>query len=397
MKEVILVLNAGSSSIKFCLFQPSGNNAIELDLVLSGHLEGLYGNSQFSVKNELQSEIYTKTWSISESLSHETALKIISEFLEQQRSRFSIKAIGHRVVHGGTYYSDPLIINRENIKVLESLNPLAPLHQPHNISLIKLLMNSYPKIFHIACFDTAFHRTNPLKAQLFALPLAYAEKGIRRYGFHGSSYEYIAEQLPRFSSRASQGKTIVCHLGNGASLCALEKCRSIYSTTGFTAVEGLMMGTRTGSIDPGVILYLLETEKLTARQVEQLIYKESGLLGVSGISNDMRKLLASNKKEAKLAIDMYIFQIQKSIGMLTAILGGLDSIVFTAGIGENSIEIRERVCESCVWLGLEINHHANQASLNTMHSGTSKIEILMIPTHEEYIIAKHTWEKCINA
>jgi acetate kinase len=274
--------------------------------------------------------------------------------------------------------------------VLEKLVLLAPLHQPHNLAPIRWLLGRVPELPQVACFDTSFHRTNPDLAQRFALPEDLHEAGVRRYGFHGLSYEYIASVLPRFDAQAASGRTIVLHLGNGASMCAIEAGRSVASTMGFTALEGLPMGTRSGSLDPGVILYLMDIRGLDARAIEKLLYNQSGLLGVSGISSDMRTLLASNNPRAKLAVDLYCYRIRRELGSLAAALGGLDAIVFTGGIGENSAAIRERVCRDAAWLGVELDPAANAAGGPRISMTGARVSAWTIPTNEELMIARHT-------
>ncbi|HEY4353388.1 MAG TPA: acetate/propionate family kinase, partial [Paraburkholderia sp.] len=273
---------------------------------------------------------------------------------------------------------------------LDKLTPLAPLHQPHNLKPIRIIAATHPHLPQVACFDTAFHRSQTELAQAFALPESITSRGVRRYGFHGLSYEYIAQALPEFSPRAAHGRTIVAHLGNGASLCAIENGRSVASTMGFTAVDGLPMGTRCGSLDPGVLLYLLEELKMDTHAIEDLIYKQSGLLGVSGISGDMRKLLESDAPRARFAIDLYAYRIGREIGSLAAALQGLDALVFTAGIGENSAEIRQRAARHAAWLGVELDEAANQAGGPRISTPSSKVEVWTIPTDEELMIARHT-------
>jgi acetate kinase len=273
---------------------------------------------------------------------------------------------------------------------LEKLIPLAPLHQPHNLAPIRILMARTPQLAQIACFDTAFHRSNPPLTQMFALPSELTESGVRRYGFHGISYEYIASVLPKFDERAARGKTIVLHLGNGASMCALQAGVSMASTMGFTALDGLPMGTRCGALDPGVLLYLMDERRMDARALEKLVYHQSGLLGVSGISSDMRTLLASSEPRARLAIDLYCYRIRREIGSLAAALGGLDAIVFTGGIGENSAVIRERVCRDAAWLGVELDSAANAAGGPRISAPGARASAWAIPTNEELMIARHT-------
>ena len=305
-------------------------------------------------------------------------------------SQHRIVAVGHRVVHGGTDYLAPVRLDRTVIARLEKLNPLAPQHQPHNLRSIRILKEREPQLMQVACFDTAFHRTNPELAQMFAIPLELTAAGVRRYGFHGLSYEYIASVLPTYDRRAAMGRSVVFHLGNGASMCALAAGRSVATSMGFTALEGLPMGTRCGSIDPGVILYLQNEYKMDVRAVENLIYNESGLLGVSGISSDMRTLLATGEPRAKLAIDLFIYRIGRELGSLAAVLGGLDALVFTAGIGENAPLIRERICTNAEWLGAKLENAANDNGGPRISASSSRVTAWVIRTDEELMIARHT-------
>jgi len=311
-------------------------------------------------------------------------------FLKQQLVDDRLIGVGHRIVHGGPEYAAPIRVDAGVLGALQQLIPLAPLHQPHNLSPIAALLERAPELPQVACFDTAFHRTNPDVAQRFALPAELHEAGVRRYGFHGLSYEYIASVLPRFDAKAAAGKTVVLHLGNGASMCALASGRSVASTMGFTAVDGLAMGTRCGALDPGVILYLMTERRMSVGDVEQLIYQESGLLGVSEISSDMRMLLASDDHRARLAIDLYVYRIRRELGSLAGALGGLDAVVFTAGIGENAPVIRERVCRDAGWLGLTLDQRANSTGGTRISAPTSSVSAWVIPTDEELMIARHT-------
>jgi len=298
--------------------------------------------------------------------------------------------VGHRVVHGGPEFARPVRIDREVLARLERFVPLAPLHQPHNLAPIRMLLARRPDLPQVACFDTAFHSTNPPVAQRFAIPTELHDAGVRRYGFHGLSYEYVASVLPEHDRRAASGKTVVCHLGNGSSMCAIEKGSSIASTMGFTALDGLAMGTRCGAIDPGVLLYLMDERKMDARAIEKLLYQQSGLLGVSGISSDMRKLLESNEPHAQLAVDLFVYRIRRELGSLAAALGGLDALIFTAGIGENSAVIRERVCRDATWLGVEVDSDANRSGGPRISTKASRVSAWVLPTNEELMIARHT-------
>ena len=331
MTDAILVLNAGSSSIKFSLF---AQREAELTLVARGQVEGIDTAPHFTAKDGAGQPAGETRWAAGTTLGHDGALAHIVDWLRAAYGGdHRLAAVGHRVVHGGTEYAAPVRLDAAVLVKLEKLVPLAPLHQPHNLAPIRTLLERTPELPQVACFDTAAHRSNPPLAQMFALPQELTDAGVRRYGFHGLSYEYIASALPRFDQRAARGKTVVLHLGNGASMCALDAGRSVATTMGFTAVDGLPMGTRCGAIDPGVLLYLMDARQLDARAIEKLIYTESGLLGVSGISSDMRALLESSDPRATLAIDLFVYRIGRELGSLAAALGGLDAIVFTAGIG----------------------------------------------------------------
>jgi acetate kinase len=386
--DAILVLNAGSSSIKFSLFAEA---RAELALVAGGQVEGIYTAPHFAAKDATGKPAGEKRWEPGATLGHDGALAHIVEWLKATHGRdHRLAAVGHRVVHGGTDYAAPVRLDAAVVAKLEKLVPLAPLHQPHNLAPIRTLFERAPELPQVACFDTAMHRSNPPVAQMFALPKELDDAGVRRYGFHGLSYEYVASALPRFDERAARGRTVVAHLGNGASMCALQAGRSIASTMGFTAVDGLPMGTRCGAIDPGVVLYLMDERKLDARAIEKLVYTQSGLLGVSGISSDMRALLESSDPRAKLAVDLFVYRIGRELGSLAAALGGLDAIVFTAGIGEHAAPIRERVCRNAAWLGVELDAQANARHGPRISTAASRTAAWVIPTNEELMIARHT-------
>jgi acetate kinase len=387
MTDVILVLNAGSSSIKFRAYYIEGS---ELGLGLHGQVEGLFSSPHFIAYDRHGEQVGEKRWGDGANLSHEDGVQTISQFLSSHRGDNRLVAVGHRVVHGGEKFAKSVLATPAVVDELDKLTPLAPLHQPHNLKPIRIVAAMHPDLPQVACFDTAFHRSQSELAQAFALPESITARGVRRYGFHGLSYEYIAQALPGFSARAAKGRTIVAHLGNGASMCALEAGRSVASTMGFTAVDGLPMGTRCGSLDPGVILYLLEELKMDTHAIEDLIYKESGLLGVSGVSGDMRKLLASDEPRARFAIELYTYRIGREIGSLAAALQGLDALVFTAGIGENAPEIRRRAAGHAAWFGIELDAAANDAGGPRISTPSSKVEVWTIPTDEELMIARHT-------
>jgi acetate kinase len=388
MNDAILVLNAGSSSIKFSLF---GERSGELALVAGGQVEGIYAAPRFVAKDAAGKPAAEKRWDAGTKLDHDGALAHIVDWLKATHGGdHRLAAVGHRVVHGGTDYAAPVRADPAVLAKLEKLVPLAPLHQPHNLAPIRALLQRSPDLPQVACFDTAAHRSNPQLAQMFALPHELTDAGVRRYGFHGLSYEYIASVLARYDERAARGRTVALHLGNGASMCALQAGRSIASTMGFTAVDGLPMGTRCGAIDPGVVLWLMDERKLDARAIEKLIYSQSGLLGVSGISSDMRALLESSEPRAKLAVDLFVYRIGRELGSLAAALGGLDAIVFTAGIGERAVPIRERVCRQAAWLGVELDADANAKHGPRSTANASGVAAWVIPTNEELMIARHT-------
>ncbi len=387
MTDAILVLNAGSSSIKFSLFATSGE---DLTLVARGQAEGLYTSPRFVAKDNAGAVTEEKAWGDGVALGHEGALDHLVQFLRARSEGYRLVGAGHRVVHGGLEYSQPARVSEQVLVALEKYIPLAPLHQPHNLAPIRALMQRAPDLPQVACFDTAFHRTMPPVAQAFALPKSITDRGVVRYGFHGLSYEYIASVLPKVESRAASGKTVVLHLGNGSSMCGMSAGRSVASTMGFTAVDGLPMGTRCGNLDPGVVLYLMDELKMDVRAIEKLIYQQSGLLGVSGISSDMRVLLESKEARAKEAIDLYVYRIGRELGSLASALGGLDALVFTAGIGENSAELRARICADAAWLGLELDPEANRGNGQRISRAGSRVSALVVPTNEELMIARHT-------
>jgi len=387
MSDAIVVLNAGSSSIKFSLFAMRTN---ELEIQLRGQIEGIYTAPHFIARDREDKIQAEKSWGEGVNLGHAGALDHLVAHVRQALGADRLVAVGHRVVHGGLEYDRPVRVDATVLHALEKFVPLAPLHQPHNLAPIKLLLERAPALPQVACFDTSFHRSNPEIAQMFALPAELHAQGVRRYGFHGLSYEYIASVLPGFDTGAASGRTVVLHLGNGASMCALQAGKSVASTMGFTAVEGLPMGTRCGSVDPGVILYLMDQRGMNARAIEKLIYNQSGLLGVSGISSDMRTLLASEDPRAKLAIDLYVYRIARELGSLCAALGGLDALVFTAGIGEHAAVIRDRVCNGAAWLGVKLDPAANAKAGPRISTAASRVSAWVIPTNEELMIARHT-------
>ena len=301
-----------------------------------------------------------------------------------------IGAVGHRIVHGGVRFSAPRLVDAAVLAELEALIPLAPLHQPHNLAAVKAVAKVAPGLPQVACFDTAFHRSQPAVAQEFALPRRYRDEGVRRYGFHGLSFEYVASVLPDYDTHAARGRTVVAHLGSGASLCAMDAARSVATTMGFTPLDGLMMATRCGTLDPGVVLYLRDRHHLSASDVQHLLYHESGLLGVSGLSSDMRELLASSDPRAAEAVDMFVYRVGREIGSMAAALHGVDALVFTGGIGENAAGIRARVCADAAWLGLELDAGANATGGPCISTRSSHVSVWVIPTNEEALVARHT-------
>jgi len=384
--DAIIIVNAGSSSIKFSLFVKQGK---ELQLDLRGQYEAIHSTPRFSAKKHEGAET-KKSWPEGMDLGHDRALDHLFSFLRSELSHHRLVGVGHRVVHGGPDFTGPVRVDAGVVAKLEALIPLAPLHQPAALLPMRRLLERAPELPQVACFDTSFHRTNPDLAQRYALPAELHQAGVRRYGFHGLSYEYIASALAGLDSSAASGRTVVLHLGNGASMCAMEAGLSIASTMGFTAVEGLAMGTRSGSLDPGVVLYLMDQRGMDARAIEKLLYHQSGLLGVSGISSDMRVLLASSDPRAELAVDLFCYRIRRELGSLAAALGGLDAIVFTAGVGENSPAIRERVCQDAAWLGVEVDPAANAAGGPRISPTGARTTAWSIPTNEELMIARHT-------
>jgi acetate kinase len=387
LARAIVVLNAGSSSVKFSVYFLSAGG---LELRLRGQVESLFGAPRFVARDAAGTIVGQRDWPDGTRLGHEGALAHLIEFLRERAGGAELVGVGHRVVHGGLLHTQPVRVDDDVLAALDRFVPLAPLHQPHNLAAIRAVLQRAPDVPQVACFDTAFHRTNAELAQMFALPYELHEAGVRRYGFHGLSYEYIASVLPQFDARAAVGRTVVLHLGNGASMCALQGGRSVASTMGFTAVDGLPMGTRTGNLDPGVVLYLMDERGMDVRAIETLLYQQSGLLGVSGIASDMRTLLASEAPRAQLAVDLYVYRIGRELGSLAAALGGLDALVFTAGIGENSAEIRARVCAAAAWLGVEPDAGANQAGGPCISTAASRVSAWTIPTNEELMIARHT-------
>ena len=387
MNPFALVLNAGSSSLKFCVFrQPEGE---DWTLEARGQIEGI-GTTPRLIARDKHEQILIDRLLRDEVLNGKDALHSLAEWLRSMYGGSEVVGVGHRVVHGGAQFTGPTVITPQVLAELHRLVPLAPLHQPHNIAAIEAVAERLPGVPQVACFDTSFHRGQPAVAELIPLPREIRDHGVQRYGFHGLSYEYIASVLPRLAPEIAHGRVVVAHLGSGASLCALRDSKSIDCTLGFTALDGLCMGTRPGSIDPGVILYMFQSLGLSAKEVETILYKKSGLLGISGISNDTRELLRSNEPAARLALDYFVYRAAKEVGAMAAALGGIDALVFTAGIGENSAEIRRRICESCAWMGMELDSQANSHKGSRISTASSKVSAWVVPTNEELMIARHT-------
>ena len=391
MDKAILVLNAGSSSIRFAIFTP-GQGVAALDLVYRGWIDGIGHRTRFVVERTRGSG--SEVLPVDDGMTlrtHAEALQTLLDWIRKHASGLHFVAAGHRVVHGGTDFSAPVIVDAGVFTRLEELVPLAPLHQPHNLAAIEALNRIEPKLVQVACFDTAFHRTMPAVAQTFALPRALTAEGIRPYGFHGLSYEYIAGILPDYLETAADGRVIVAHLGHGASLCAMVGRRSVATTMAFTPLEGLPMATRCGSLDPGVLLYLMNEKGMQVDVVANLLNNESGLLGVSGVSGDMRELLASSDPRAAEAVELFVYRAGRELGSLAAASGGLDTLVFTGGIGEHSAIIRERICQQAAWLGVRIDLSANAADGPLISKKDSPVSVWAIPANEELVIARHAY------
>lgn len=389
MPKAVLTLNAGSSSIKFALYELRSSTQ---RLVSRGLIEGIGQAPRFTACAPDGAVLESRAWQAGAAASHEQLLQPLLTWITAHLGQEALVAVGHRVVHGGASFQRPVRIDPSVLAELEKLVPLAPLHQPHNLAAVKAVSRLRPDLPQVACFDTAFHHDMPAVAERLPLPRSYAESGLRRYGFHGISYEYLAGRLRVLAPTLSKGRVIMAHLGNGASLCAMRHGRSIDTSMSFTALDGLMMGTRCGSIDPGVVLYLQNACGLDVAAVEHLLYHDCGLLGVSGISNDMRTLLESEDIRAREAIDLFVYRIVKEIGALTAALGGLDALVFSGGIGEHAACIRSEVCDALAWLGVECDELANDRHETLVSTTRSAVRVLVVATDEEAMIAAHTAE-----
>jgi acetate kinase len=388
MTDAVLVLNAGSSSLKFQVFDLTGR---ALAMQLRGQIEGIPRAARFVVKDASGTLLVSRELGEAEGRDHAACLVFLASWLRRESaSRFRLAAVGHRVSHGGLDYTKPVVLDQGVVERLERYTPLAPLHQPFNLAPIRRLLEVAPEIPQVACFDTSFHTTQPDVAKLFGLPKRFYDEGVLRYGFHGLSYEFIARRLPEVVPQFARGRVVVAHLGSGASMCALSDLKSVATTFGFTALEGLPMGTRCGTLDPGLIIYLARERGMSLGDIETMLYKQSGLLGISGVSNDARVLLASDEPDARLALDYFVYRVSRELGSLAAALGGLDAIVFTAGIGENSPELRARILRQAGWLGVSFDERANASGASIISNRESRVVVCVIPTNEELMIAEHT-------
>jgi len=390
MAALVLVLNAGSSSLKFCVYEVADGAAGTDGLLVRsrGQIEGIGTAARFTAKDEGGSTINDRRLDTVGDMS--SALGALGAWQRERYRGASVLGVGHRVVHGGAQHAAPTIVTAPIRAELGTLVPLAPLHQPYNLAAIDAVSDRLPGVPQVACFDTGFHRGQSAVVSMVPLPLDVRRGGVQRYGFHGLSYEYIASRLPQVAPGIAAGRVVVAHLGSGASLCAMKGGRSVDSTFGFTALDGLCMGTRPGALDPGVVLYLFQALGLSPKEVETMLYKKSGLLGISGISNDMRDLIDSKDPAARLAVDYFVYRAAREIGALAASLHGLDALVFTAGIGENSAAVRKRICDASAWLGIDLDQDANTKNRPRISSSSSRVSAWVIPTNEELMIARHT-------
>lgn len=389
MNDALLIINAGSSSIKFEIYDvdPEG----ELSSAASGQVEGIGTQPRLLAKGKKGEVLADQQWDDADTVNRDILLTHLLNWIRTAFGEKQLRAVGHRIVFGGTRYQAPVRVTDEVMANLADYIPLFPLHQPANLAPLREIAAVAPELPQVACFDTAFHRTIPRLAQLYGLPRTLVDEGIRGYGFHGLSYEYIAAELPKLDPRAARGRTIVAHLGSGASMAALVDGKSIACTLGFSTLDGLIMGTRSGRLDPGILLYLMQRKAMDAKAIEQLLYHESGLLGVSGISNDMRDLRASDSPHAKEAIDLFVYRAARELGSLAAAAGGLDALVFTAGIGENDPDVRAGICAGAAWLGVRLDDTANRNGAAQINARDSKVAVWVIATDEELMIARHTW------
>lgn len=386
MRRALLAVNAGSSSIKFAIYGFREEQE-ELEAIASGQFSGISDAPRLIVTNAAGKTVVTRQFDPGRR--HEQLFGDLIEWVEEQSNDFSLAAAGHRVVHGGDLFSAPVAIDERVLARLDTLTPLAPLHQPHNLAAVRALSKVAPGLPQVACFDTAFHQAQPAVARMFGLPRELTEQAVRRYGFHGLSYEYIARVLPGYAGPAADGRVVVAHLGHGASMCAMRDRRSVATTMGFTALDGLPMGRRCGTLDPGVVLYLLKEKDMNYDELSDLLYHRSGLLGISGISDDMRELLASTAEEAREAVELFVYRIGRELGSLAASIGGIDALVFTGGIGEHAASIRAAVCRDAQWLGLELDAAANDSGRARISAAGSEVAAFVIATDEDLMIARH--------
>jgi acetate kinase len=385
--DSILVVNAGSSSVKFQVFETGGKSSLKR--LIKGQMDGIGTRPRLRAQAADNTALIDQTYGLDVVSDVPSAIREAGAWLRTSQ-KLNLIAVGHRVVHGGPGYSRPVLIDNEIVKKLERYIPLAPLHQPNNLAPIRSLLKNNPELPQVACFDTAFHRDHSAVADHFAIPEHFYKEGVRRYGFHGLSYEFVARRMQELFPEVAKSRMIIAHLGSGASMCALSNGRSVESTMGFTALDGLPMGTRPGQIDPGVVLYLISEKGMSAEAVQKLLYNDCGLKGLSGISNDMRVLETGDEPGAKLAIDYFVYRIGLYTGLLAAALGGLDAFVFTAGIGENSHGIRAQISEKLAWLGAELDTKANADRKPLISRPESRVKLYVIPTDEELMIAEHT-------
>ncbi|MFY2825537.1 acetate/propionate family kinase [Ruegeria sp. MALMAid1280] len=383
MADYVLALNAGSSSLKFGLYELAESNRPSMRW--RGQIERL-GDAPRLLAQSAGGRSVDRP--LTNAKSHDEAIQAFLEMAQEYLPNINIRAIGHRVVHGGTVYSEPVLIDDKVIETLTGFIPFAPLHQPYSLAGIRAASAAFPGTVQVACFDTAFHRTHPWVNDTFALPQGYYEKGVRRYGFHGLSYDFISQKLKEIAPGLYDGRVVIAHLGNGASMCAVSGGRAVASTMGFSALDGLPMGTRSGQLDPGVVLYMMQQEGMSADEIAEMLYRKSGLLGLSGISSDMRTLLAADTPDARKAIDYYVFRIRRELGALSAALEGIDALVFTGGVGENSAQIRQQVCDGMRWIGIDMDHNRNADGGTVLSTDFSRVRILTIPTNEEMVIAR---------
>jgi len=383
MVDVILVINAGSSSIKFALYQFD-----HLKLLARGQVTGLVSSQASSWEISLK-DGDKQLSTLDDINTHSEAIEFILDWLRDSSTKWQLVAAGHRVVHGGTKYSEPVRVSSEVLAELHQLQGLAPQHQPHNLSAIEAVLEFMPDLLQVACFDTAFHATQPEVQRLLPLPRQLRDKGLMKYGFHGLSYEFLVGELPKVISASLPEKLIIAHLGNGASACAIHQGKSVASTMGFSTLDGLVMGTRSGSIDPGVLLHLLQRENMSVEELSNCLYEQSGLLGLSGVSSDIRQLESSSNPQALLALEVYVSSLAKHITGLATVLQGVDAIVFSGGVGENSVFIREQLLSQLAWLSCDLDVDANRQGLNCITTPDSRIQAFVVPTNEEIVIVRH--------